>query len=125
MSHLNSAPLDIVNYAFMAFNIILSLIILNWTICFALLREYPCIRPRQPLTPIMIGIFNCIFVGIERTHVLLHSNLTEPISYPRWIVVNAICVQLWMCTLYLIAHRGWIYYYTIQFNKSLADKQCM
>ena len=141
----NTEPLDILNYTLIIINIILALIILNCmliypneceyiylymciyigTICFSLLKDYPPIYARHPMIPIIIGIYNTIFVGIDRSMVLIHSNLTEPYKYNGWIIVNGIFIQFWILTLYIIAWSAWMVYYGICWNKCLADEQCM
>ena len=118
-------PLDVMNYCVIGINIILSMVILNWTICFYLLRDFPQIRPRRPRIPILIGFFNTIFISIDRSQILLHSNLSEPIKYNRWIIINTLCIQTWMLSLFLLCYRGWNLYYDLNFKKSRDDKQCM
>ena len=121
MSQLNS--LDILNFCLIGFNIITALIILNWTLSFYFLRQYPCLKPRQPVIPILIGSFNTIFCAAERSQILIHSNLSEPIEYPGWIIVNAFIIQLATLTFFLLAYRGWNIYYNIKFNKALQDTE--
>ena len=121
----NTEPLDILNYILIGMNTLQALFVLNWTICFILLRDYPPHQARHPIIPIVIGIFNTIFIGVDRSMVLIHSNLSEPWSYPGWLIVNTIFIQLWILTVYLIAYRGWMIYYEISWNKCLADEQCM
>ena len=121
----NTEPLDILNYALIITNIILALIILTWTIIFSLLHDYPAIHARHPIIPICIGIYNILFVGVDRSMVLIHTNLSETYQYDGWIIVNGIFIQLWMLTLYIIAWSAWLVYYKICWNKCLADQQCM
>eukprot|EP01083_Nonionella_stella_P014817 41492_1 len=118
-----SQSLDILNYCLIGFNLVIAFLILNWTLCFSILSRSQCLKPRLPIISILIGSFNAIFCGVDRNQILLHSNLSNPLEYPGWILVNALCVQLWVLTLFFIAYRGWIIYYTIKFNKALQDKQ--
>eukprot|EP01083_Nonionella_stella_P211134 763714_1 len=114
---------DVLTYCCIGFNFIIALVILNWTICFHLLKHYQCLKPRQPIVPILIGIFSVIFCGIDRSQVLLHSSLSKPIEYNGWIIVNSVCFQIWVLTIFLIAYRAWNIYYDIKFNTALHEKQ--